>query len=1715
MTKAKRFGTFGGVFTPSILTILGVIMYLRLPWIVGQAGLLATLGIILVAHIISGSTGLSVASIATDKRVETGGTYYIISRSLGLPIGGTLGWALFVGLSFSVSLYLIGFAEVFLGYFGFEVNLTTIRIAGSIILFLVLILTFISTSLAIKTQYIILTAMVLSVLSVILGRHEYTPETPQLESLPGSLPWIALFAIFFPAVTGFEAGVSMSGDLKDPRRAIPLGTISAILTGLTVYVILAFFFSYTVSSEMLVNDPNVLFKISLVQQFVIAGILGATLSSALGSILGAPRIMQAVAGDRIAPFFFSKGYGPSNEPRNALLLTYLIAQAGILIGELNAIARIVTIFFIITYGFLNITYTVESWASSDFRPSFKIPRFVSIIGSIACIVVMIQLDIMAMAGASVILLALFFYLKNKELNLQTGDTRSSIWLSLVKTGLLKLTKSKTNARNWRPNVILFSGGAKNRPHLIELGKTIVGRLGIFTNFELIEQPDENLLFEKKVKVSAETIGEHTDIITRKHLCSDIYEGIEMISRVYGFSGFEPNTILMGWAKNTRNPEKFQELLINLNKLDYSITFLNYNKEKGFGNYKNIDFWWNGKGRNLAFALHLIRFITATTEWRNAQIRILAINPTSKNTERFYAIIGQTLDNYRIRANVKIIQNPEKSKTKDIIRSESSDTDLIITEFPEFDKNVIPKVIASVNELTENLNTCVLLHASSEFEEINIISDLPAIDKRKTKNIPGDKPEASIADKIEHSTSDIVFNEVYNLAQILEKDTGNFLDNTLFTFPEKREIFLDQMESVTHKALDRLIKTDKIKSLQEKQWEYLKILNDFTFHVQKQISVYITDHLNYEKEIIINGFPDYLKKTETTLINLPRYLRLRFGINDFKKLTSGNVFKRLINNGIILWLKIKGNNIGYKINLHPVANFFIYYKILEYYRQFIREYTAQHLSAFTRVREYLSDSYELLSNARAGNLTQYEIIEVKDKALAIIREIKDNNQKFVYDQGYTLVNKLIENLTNFTRTIESPRANSLSQKFRLSDKKIAALEAELSETPDIFFQYIGNYMNRTYLDFVFITLKSRITTKVEKAYQDMEVMVEGNILSKLRTFENQVRLIAETGSSTSLKKEFISSKTVIKPDFDELLTSLFREIHELVEFLPESIEIAEEGTGEISGTGNIEELSEYIVSVRRTADYYVSNELNDQIRKQSVITGNELSLSVTAIRDLIRLAGFSLISGESADNRDETDSEKIQEQRKTLLDNLFKNIGIEERKIREVMREFKFSFNTGIKNAFESLSSAVILKTSTGLNKKIKESGKRMNFRRLEKLKNAIRNNILNQSVNILYSQSEGLLWAKRMEGSRENTLLHPGEQFSKMLKKLLPEPGVMQRLPFYYSSLFSGSSGIGEDFWIGMEDEIKKGSAAIKHFLNRTSGLLIITGERSSGKSSLSKHLANLHFEKENIYSVRAPKESIADKNLFTQTLLKSINKQDDPEYCLDMLPPGTAIIINDLELWWERKPFGTQVIDYIIHLSRQYGHKVLFIININRFALKIINQLTSLNTWAREIILCQPFDARELKDLILLRHKAGGMKFIMDNKHETDYSNWDYARLFNRIFSLSAGNPGYAINLWLAGIKKVTGNSLIMEKPFGSSIALPDNLSKEEWFYIMQFVLHRRFSSRSLAEILLNEIDKTENTIRILLQKGILIEKFPGVFSLNPALEIHLAEKLINLELL
>ncbi|MGL5196299.1 MAG: Na-K-Cl cotransporter, partial [Chroococcales cyanobacterium] len=220
--ESGGLGTFGGVYTPSILTILGVIMYLRFGWVVGNVGLIGTLIIVTLATSITFFTGLSISAIATDRVVRVGGAYYMISRSLGIETGGAVGIPLYFAQGLSVALYTIGFAESVVE--AFPEYRTLQRAIALITTLAVALLAMKSARTAIRAQYFIMAAIVLSLLSFAFGSSVDPNTTIEMWGAKpeNSEPFWVVFAVFFPAVTGIMAGVGMSGDLRDPSRSIPV-----------------------------------------------------------------------------------------------------------------------------------------------------------------------------------------------------------------------------------------------------------------------------------------------------------------------------------------------------------------------------------------------------------------------------------------------------------------------------------------------------------------------------------------------------------------------------------------------------------------------------------------------------------------------------------------------------------------------------------------------------------------------------------------------------------------------------------------------------------------------------------------------------------------------------------------------------------------------------------------------------------------------------------------------------------------------------------------------------------------------------------------------------------------------------------------------------------------------------------------------------------------------------------------------------------------------------------------------------------------------------------------------------------------------------------------------------------------------------------------------------------------------------------------------------
>jgi len=722
MAKKKKYGSFAGVFTPSILTILGVIMYLRMGWVVGNAGLFGSIIIVVIAHIISVSTGLSVSSIATDKKVGPGGIYYILSRSMGIPIGGAIGIALYIGTALSIALYLIGFAESFNAYVGLATDVNGLRLSGSVALLVLTIIALISTSIAIKTQLFIFIAIIVSLVSIFLGSAEYIPETVKLVSDENSVPMEVVFAVFFPAVTGFTAGIAMSGDLEDPKKSIPTGTIAAIAVGFFVYIALIIFLSFYIDSETLKSDYNILMKIALYAPAVVAGIWGATLSSALAGILGGPRILQAMSVDNITPKIFGKGKGKNNELVNALFLLFIIALLGVLIGDLDVVARIVSMFYLSAYGFINLSFFLESWANPDFQPTFKIKKWIGLLGFTACFGVMFKLDILAMFGSIAIILGIYAWLQRKQIVLMTGDVWLSVWKKIVANGLQKIDSKPTETcNNWNPNIILFSGESEHRVYLVELGKTLAGRAGIVTNFKLLLDKSNDSPLPKSDQIVKEEYFERIGVFARQIKVNNIYKGIEDIASIFGFSGVDPNTIMMGWPKGLENSEEYSEMTQKLLYLDYNLLYLDFDRATKFGNYQTIDLWWRETdSKNAEMMLNIARFMVQSPKWSSATIRVLFVNNSNVDSEVIESNILNIVEDIRVKVEIKIINNAvEQIPFYELISKYSIPTDLTLLGIPNFDINKQTQFVIKTNQLFESIGSTLMVKASESFNEINL------------------------------------------------------------------------------------------------------------------------------------------------------------------------------------------------------------------------------------------------------------------------------------------------------------------------------------------------------------------------------------------------------------------------------------------------------------------------------------------------------------------------------------------------------------------------------------------------------------------------------------------------------------------------------------------------------------------------------------------------------------------------------------------------------------------------------------------------------------------------------------------------------------------------------------------------------------------------------------------------------------------------------------
>jgi len=733
-----RFGTFGGVFTPCVLTILGVIMFMRFGFVTGHSGLWAGLALLILAKTITTLTTLSLSAIATNTDVRVGGVYFMISRVLGPDFGGSIGITLFFAQAVSVAFYTIGFTEavfnLLVPFLSEDTALTLYamrvpQLVSTVTIVGLFALTFRGAGVAIKAQYAVFGILTLSVLAIIIGGFvNFQGATLRANAGPAftnDMGFWALFALFFPAATGITAGANMSGDLRNPGRAIPKGTLIAIGVTLAVYgVEIVLLAGGARRDDLIRNSFGTLQSLSLFAPIVVAGVFAATLSSALGSFLGAPRILQALGQDGILRplVFFGKGAGEAREPRRATVLTFVIALLVIWAGDLNAVAEVITMFFLIAYGMINLSAFVESkGANPSFRPRFRAFHWsTALLGAIGCLVAMLKINETYAMISFAIVGSLYFYLKKRDIQATFGDAKRGFLFSRTRENLFQLQRSRWHPKNWRPTLVSISRDPLAEDNLIQVGAWLEAQRGLYTVAQIEEAPEMNLdarlAFRHQRQRELGNALESLDItaLADVTVVSDFHEGLATFLQSYSLWGLRPNTVLLTLppASNEKARADFLATVEVLRPFNFNLLFLKSSQMAVQKKQRTVDLWWRGEGNGSLMAL-LAHLMTGSSRvWSDAKVRIFRAETNPQAEKRVREKLAVLLEQARIQAEVNVLHTTEAPFSLIPSRS-ASEADIIMLGVTAEDMRVFPRYLKAMDGLLDQLPTALLIHANGE------------------------------------------------------------------------------------------------------------------------------------------------------------------------------------------------------------------------------------------------------------------------------------------------------------------------------------------------------------------------------------------------------------------------------------------------------------------------------------------------------------------------------------------------------------------------------------------------------------------------------------------------------------------------------------------------------------------------------------------------------------------------------------------------------------------------------------------------------------------------------------------------------------------------------------------------------------------------------------------------------------------------------------------
>ena len=644
--EGHGFGT-APVFLTSICTILGAILFLRFGYAVGNVGLLGTLAIIILAHFVTIPTVLAVSEIATNRRVAGGGAYYIVSRSFGTSIGGSIGITLYLSQAISIAFYMVAFAEAFqpvydLVFVKYQLNIDPRWVSIPCTFLLIALMLTKGADLGVWALWGVSAILGLSIATFLLG---HGPAEEELRAkgmdiaarIPNPDSFSMVFATCFPAFTGMIAGLGLSGDLKNPQKSIPLGTIGATLAGMAIYAVVAVKLAQSATPKALNDNQFIMAEISRWGPAIYIGLGAAALSSALGSILVAPRTLQMLGRDNVLPIphlnrLLEKGVGKAQEPVYATSVSGMVALVFVVMGDVNSIAQILSMFFLMTYGVLCAVSFLEHFAGNpSYRPTFHSRWYLSLLGTVMCGLMMVQINTLYALISIFLMVAIYLGLRRThrgERDLTAIFQGTMFQLTRRLQIVLQRNRIISSEGGWRPSIVAVTRFGAHRLGQFDLLRWISHRHG-FGHFIQFFHGDYSFPREVEARNHVDGLIQRTEvsragIFVDSMICPTFQLALSQTLQMPGISGLPNNCLLLEF--DGENPDEIDEVeqgaRLAANSM-FNVLILRSTKFR-FGYRSTIHVWVTEENlTNAPMMLLLAYIIVGHPEWRRARIRFFA------------------------------------------------------------------------------------------------------------------------------------------------------------------------------------------------------------------------------------------------------------------------------------------------------------------------------------------------------------------------------------------------------------------------------------------------------------------------------------------------------------------------------------------------------------------------------------------------------------------------------------------------------------------------------------------------------------------------------------------------------------------------------------------------------------------------------------------------------------------------------------------------------------------------------------------------------------------------------------------------------------------------------------------------------------------------------------------------------------------------------------